>query len=176
MEHDGGNYRTRKFYYVKKRHAYVWKKLRRIHAALTQKIAHIICEIAKAFAVNQIVFEDLRWSQHSVRHEVGRWLSHNQQHFFHSQIIDRVRFMASFQSFTVIRQNACWSSQICWKSQYLHSLNITPGTSRSTIQQYIGLRSGKYFRFTSDNPQETWCGDSDLNAARNMALRALISV
>ncbi|MHA1673672.1 MAG: ester cyclase, partial [Promethearchaeota archaeon] len=39
IEHDKGNYRTRKFYYVKKRHAYVWKKLRRIHAALTQKIA-----------------------------------------------------------------------------------------------------------------------------------------
>jgi len=69
-----------------------------------------------------------------------------------------------------------WSSQICWKSQHHHKLNITPGTSRSTIQQYIGLRSGKNFRFTSDNPQETWCGDSDLNAARNMALRALVSV
>ncbi len=26
------------------------------------------------------------------------------------------------------------------------------------------------------NAQETWCGDSDLNAARNMALRALVSV
>ncbi|MHA1521277.1 MAG: hypothetical protein ACTSRK_13920, partial [Promethearchaeota archaeon] len=38
----------------------------------------------------------------------GRWLSHNQQHFFHSQIIDRVRFMASFQGFTVIRLNARW--------------------------------------------------------------------
>ncbi|MHA1672006.1 MAG: hypothetical protein ACTSYI_00130 [Promethearchaeota archaeon] len=122
------------------------------------------------------MFEDLRWSQHSTRHNVGRWLSHNQQHFFHSQIIDWVRFMAAFQSFTVIRQNARWSSQICWKSQHHHKLNITPVTSRSNIQQYIGLRSGKNFRFRSDNPQETWCGDSDLNAARNMALRALFSV
>ncbi|MHA1674979.1 MAG: hypothetical protein ACTSYI_15290, partial [Promethearchaeota archaeon] len=69
-----------------------------IEKIIHQKIAHIICKIAKAFAVNQIVFEDLRRSQHSTRHEVGRWLSHNQQHFFHSQIIDRVRFMASFQS------------------------------------------------------------------------------
>jgi len=84
--------------------------------------------------------------------------------------------MAAFQSFTVIRQNASWISQICWKSQHLHSLNIAPSSSRSTIQQYIGLRSGKHFRYTSDNPQETWCGDSDLNAARNMALRALVSV
>ncbi|MHA1673119.1 MAG: hypothetical protein ACTSYI_05775 [Promethearchaeota archaeon] len=176
MEHDKGKYRTRKYYYVKKRHTYVWKKLRRIHTALIQKIAYIINEIAKAFAVNQIVFEDLRWSQHSTRLEVGRWLSHNQQHFFHSQIIDRVRFMAAFQSFTVIRQNACWSSQICWKSQHHHKLNITLGAFRSTIQQYIGLRFGKNFRFTSDNPQETWCGDSDLNAARNMALRALVPV
>ena len=83
--------------------------------------------------------------------------------------------MASFQDFSVIRQNARWSSQICWKSQHLQNLKIGPGTSRFNIRKYIGTRSGKIFRFTSGNPQETWRGDSDLNAARNMALRALVT-
>ena len=176
MGYDGGNHRTRQFYYRQKRHTNVWRKVQRIHAALTQKIAHLLSNIAKAFAVDQIVFEDLRWSQHSPRLEVGRWLSHNQQHFFHSQIIDRVLFMASYQGFTAKRQNARWSSQICWKSQLLHNLHITPATPRSSLQSYLGHRSGKDFRFSSENPQETWRGDSDLNAARNMALRALVSI
>ena len=176
LEQDGGNRRTRQFYHIQKRHTYVWKKVRRIHSALTQQIAHLITTIVKAFAVDQIVFEDLRWSQHSPRLEVGRWLSHNQQHFFHSQIITRVQFMASCQGFLVTQQNAQWSSQICWRSQSLHNLNITSDTPRSIVQPYIGQRSGKHFRFSSENLQEAWRGDSDLNAARNMALRALISV
>jgi len=175
MESDGGNHRTRQFYYRQKRHTNVWRKVQRIHAALTQKIAHLLSNIAKAFGVDQIVFEDLRWSQHSSRREVGRWLSHNQQHFFHSQIIDRVQFMASYQGFTVKRHNARWSSQICWRCQLLHNLHITPVTSRSSIQSYLGHRSSKNFRFSSENPQEMWRGDSDLNAARNMALRALVA-
>ena len=176
MEQDGGYIRTKKYYYTKKSYEKVWKKVRNIHSTLTQQIAHTISEIGQAYNVNMIYFEDLRWSQHSARKNVGRWLSHNQQHFFHSKIIESVTFMAKFRAFSVKKVNARWSSQISWKTQLTMNLNISYKTDKSQIKPYLGNRSQKWFRYVSDDPGLSWCGDSDLNAARNIALRGLIAV
>ena len=176
MEHDGGFTRTKKYFYVKKSYEKVWKKIRKIHSTLTQQIAHTISEIGQAYDVNMIYFEDLRWSQHSSKKNVGRWLSHNQQHFFHSKIIESVTFMAKFQKFSVKKVNARWSSQISWTAQLAMNLHITYKTDKSQIKPYLGNRSQKWFHYNSKISGLSWCGDSDLNAARNIALRGLIAV
>jgi transposase len=176
MKDDGGAKRTKEFYYAKKRFKCVWNKVRRIHESLTQHIAHTLIQIAHAYDVERIVFEDLRWSQHSSRREVGGWLSHNQQHFFHSQVIQRVKDMALRHRFDVKCVNAQWSSKVSWTAQLEHNLAITYRTHRSEIEPYMGARNGKLFQYSSTIPSLSWQGDSDLNAARNIALRGLLLV
>ncbi|MCK4974606.1 MAG: hypothetical protein KAR81_05085, partial [Sulfurimonas sp.] len=115
------------------------------------------------------------WSQHSARNRVGRWLSHNQMHFFHSQIIDIVKFQTAFRPFGVKTVNARWSSQIAWTTQLAKNFNITYQTDRSEIARFLGKRTQKQFEYSSKSPGLSWKGDSDLNAARNLALRGLLT-
>ena len=175
MEHDGGKNRTKVYYHKKKSYEKVWKKIRNIHATLTQQISHTIIAIADMYAVSWIYFEDLRWSQHSARNRVGRWLSHNQMHFFHSQIIEIVQFQATFRQFGVKTVNARWSSQIAWTVQLAKDFKITYRTDRSKIAPFLGKRTQKQFEYASQIPGLGWSGDSDLNAARNLALRGLLT-
>ena len=176
MEDDGGKTRTKKYYHIKKSHNFVWKKIRKIHSTLTGQIAHTIMEIALAYNVSLISFEDLRWSTHSSRKSVGKWLSHNQQHFFHGQVIDHVQTMAVFKPLNVKRVCARWSSQIAWTVQSTKSLKISMTTGRHEVESSLGKRTRKTFFYESDIPDISWKGDSDLNAARNMALRGLTYV
>ena len=127
------------------------------------------------YAVSWIYFEDLRWSQHSARKRVGRWLSHNQMHFFHSQIIEIVKFQTAFHQFDVKTVNARWSSQIAWTVQLTKNLNVTYKTDRADISPFLGKRTQKQFEYASPTPGLSWKGDSDLNAARNLALRGLLT-
>ena len=174
METDGGHKRTIQYFYMKKRHTRIWQKIQKIHTTLTQQIAHVISLIANAYKVSWIYFEDLRWSQHSSRNKVGRWLSQNQMHFFHSKIIKAVELIAEISPFKVKIVNARWTSQICWTTQLKFNLNITYQTNRASIAPYLGTRTQKQFIYTSRAPELSWQGDSDLNAARNLVLRGLL--
>ncbi len=174
MKSDGGSKRSKRYYYAKKRYDFIWHKIRHIHSSLTQQVAHTITTIARAYEVSWIFFEDLRWSQQSPRNRVGRWLSHNQLHFFHSQVIKAVEDMAEMNPFQIKTVNARWSSQIAWTAQLKFNLSITYKTPRATIKPYLGNRTQKLFIYASKDPGLCWRGDSDLNAARNLALRGLL--
>ena len=174
MKLDGGEYRTIRYFYLQKRRTYIWEKVRRIHQTLSQQIAHVIIQICRAYHVTHLMVEDLRWSQHSRRETVGRWLSHNQQHFLHSQIITRLGYMGQRSQVKVKQLNPRWSSQIAWTVQAAQNLRMSLKTRKETILPYLGTRTGKHFRYRSPDGYYSWQGDSDLNAARNMALRGLV--
>jgi len=74
---------------------------------------------------------------------VGRWLSHNQLHFFHSQVIKAVEDMAEMNSFQIKTVNARWSSQIAWTAQLKFNLSITYKIHRAAIKPYLGNRTQK---------------------------------
>ena len=172
MENDGGKKRTIKYYHISKRLDYVWKARKKKHNAITQKLAHVLIQMAKTFDVRCIAFEDLRWTQHSKKIQVGQWLARNQINFFHSQIISRTQFLGLQKNVDVKLINAKWTSKICWKSQLENELNVTWNTQREMVEEFIGIRNGKNFRYFRGD-KLIWQGDSDLNAARNVALRCL---
>ncbi|MHA1613017.1 MAG: hypothetical protein ACTSVZ_08485, partial [Promethearchaeota archaeon] len=58
--------------------------------------------------------------------------------------------------------------------QLKFNLSITYKTTRAAIKPYLGNRTQKLFIFASKDPSLRWRGDSDLNAARNLALRGLL--
>ena len=175
MENDGGKKRTIKYYHISKRLNYVWKARKKKHNAITQKLAHVLIQMAKSFDVRCIAFEDLRWAQHSKKMQVGQWLARNQINFFHSQIISRTQFLGLQKGVDVKIINAKWTSKICWKSQRDNDLDILWNTPREIVEEFIGTRDGKIFRYFH-GAELIWQGDSDLNAARNVALRCLVVI
>ena len=173
---DGAQKRTIKAYHRKCQYSAIWKKIRNIHTTLTQQIAHMLVSIALAYDVDWIFVEDLRWSQHSAKKQVGRWLAHNQQHFFFSQIITAVEYLCIGNPIRVKKVDAQWSSQICWTIQSEHDLCINYRTSKASIRPFLGQRTRKQFKYHASNLQYSWQGDSDLNAARNLVLRGLLTM
>ncbi len=146
-------YKNTKLYWYKKRELKsYWNRIRNIHKELIHQISTRIVEYANYHQVDTIRFEDLRWTQHSAKHEVGYFLSFWQVHWFFSQIIEYTSQIARRYMIRSVLTNPYKSSQIC-----------------STCEKE-GKRQRKIFMCSNE-----LCGlilDSDLNAARNLGKKS----
>ena len=139
---------TRNYWFTRRSYKLCWQKIQNIHMELIHQISTRIVEYAKYTKTDVICFEDLRWSKHSSKSEVGYFLSTWQVHWFFSQIIEFTARLARRHGIRLFLVNPKESSQLC-SSCGMH-----------------GRRKGKTF----------WCQnkscnlqiDSDLNAARNL--------
>ena len=132
-----------------------WRKIKRTHIELVHQISTRIIEYLNYFDVSRLILEDLKWSKHSLKTEVGYFLSSWQIHWFFAQIQDTLKNMAKLHGITVEMVNPKYSSKNCWKCDQR------------------GDRSGKTFICTSDVCVR-YQVDSDLNAARNLIKRSKI--
>ncbi|MFO8174323.1 MAG: hypothetical protein R6T96_08560, partial [Longimicrobiales bacterium] len=60
--------------------------MRNLHTAIIHQIAHQLVHLARHYEVELIKFEDLRWSRHQKKDQVGYFLSTWQIHWFFSQV------------------------------------------------------------------------------------------
>jgi IS605 OrfB family transposase len=132
-----------------------WRKIKRTHMELVNQISTRIIAYLNYFDVSRLVLEDLRWSKHSLKTEVGYFLSSWQIHWFFAQIQDSLKNMALLHGITVELVDPKYSSKNCWKCNQR------------------GSREAKTFICTS-NSCVKYQVDSDLNAARNLAKRSKI--
>ncbi|MHA1911007.1 MAG: zinc ribbon domain-containing protein [Candidatus Kariarchaeaceae archaeon] len=149
------NYRNKiKYFVIKREWQRVWLKLKNTHREIAKQIATRIVNLALFHRVTLIRFENLKWSRHSSKEEVGYWLSTWQTHWFFSQIIQLVGALASRNGIRFELVNARNTSKRCSKCGKL------------------GTRKGKTFfchhcKSSSGSPRQL---DSDLNAARNITI------
>ena len=132
-----------------------WRKIKRIHMEMVHQISTRIIAYLNYFDVSRLVLEDLKWSKHSLKTEVGYFLSSWQIHWFFAQVQDTLKNMAKLRGITVEMVNPKYSSKYCWKCGQR------------------GGRAGKTFICTS-NACMKYQVDSDLNAARNLIKRSKI--
>ena len=132
-----------------------WRKIKRMHMELVNQISTRIIAYLNYFNVSRLVLEDLRWSKHSLKTEVGYFLSSWQIHWFFAQIQDNLKNMALMYGITVELVDPKYTSKNCWKCDQR------------------GSRVGKAFVCTS-NVCVKYQVDSDLNAARNLIKRSKI--
>ena len=121
-----------------------------VHQISTRIIAYL-----NYFDVSRLILEDLKWSKHSLKTEIGYFLSSWQIHWFFAQIQDTLKNMAKLHGITVEMVNPKYSSKNCWKCDQR------------------GNRVGKTFICTS-NVCVRYQVDSDLNAARNLIKRSKV--
>jgi hypothetical protein len=104
----------------------------------------------------RVQVEDLRWSQHGARHQVGSYLAHNQILFFHNQIQSRLAHLLREHAIGVWWVNPRGTSQRCaycgHKGQRQKTRVFTCTNRRH--------RTPQDRRYTCN---------ADLNAARNIA-------
>jgi transposase len=125
-----------------------WRHIHGIHEDLAKQLAIRIVSVSQAYHSQRIRFEDLRWSQHTAKEETGYWLATWQVHWFHGQIIRHTQEFAAQVGITV-------------------ELVFARGTSyRCSSCGHVGDRAGKLFTCPHCHRQL----DSDLNAARNIAI------
>ncbi|MFQ5981411.1 MAG: zinc ribbon domain-containing protein [Candidatus Heimdallarchaeota archaeon] len=140
----------------------LWDKVNHLLLTVAQSVAAKLRDITCYYAAQyphlpiRVQVEDLRWSQHGARHQVGSYLAHNQILFFHSQIQYRLAHLLREQEVGLWRVNPRETSQRCaycgHKGQRRKkSVFICTNPSHHTPQ-------GK--RYTCN---------ADLNAARNIA-------
>ena len=127
-----------------------WKKIRHVHEEMAVQVATRIVSACDNHDVQVIRFEDLSWSKHSSKRKGGYWLSSWQIHWFHGRIQAATTQLARVAGIAVEKVNAENTSKRC-----------------SNCQKK-GLREGK--TFTCTNPGCEMKLDSDLNAARNVAV------
>jgi transposase len=152
------NYRNKKQFFITKREwQRVWLRINHIHKEIAKQLAARIVQLALFHGVTLIRFENLKWSSHSPKEEVGYWLSTWQTHWFFSEIIRSVSALASRSGIRFELVNARNTSQRCSKCGR------------------IGTRKGKTFfchhcKSPSGSPRQL---GSDLNAARNITITPL---
>lgn len=125
-----------------------WQKVRNIHDELARQIATRLVAVCEYHDVDVLRLENLSWSQHSRKQDVGYYLKSNQVHWFFSQVQSYARCLVHRAGIDVELVNARYTSQTC---------------SRCHER---GHRKGKTFTCPH-------CGlrlDADLNAARNIAV------
>ncbi len=132
-----------------------WRKIKRAHTELVNQISTRIIAYLNYFDVSRLVLEDLKWSKHSLKTEVGYFLSSWQIHWFFAQIQNSLKNMAKLYGITVEMVNPKYSSKNCWKCDQR------------------GNRAGKTFICTSDVCVRYQL-DSDLNASRNLVKRSKV--
>ena len=144
---------TKAYWYLRREEKKRWEEIRGIHRELVNQFATRLVAYCKYFEVGFISFEDLRWSTHSLKSKVGRYLAHWQVHWFFSQIQQKTEEIAALHGIIVRKVNAKNTSKKCHKCDKL------------------GKREGK--TFSCVDKECAWKGDSDLNAARNIAQRGI---
>lgn len=128
-----------------------WKKIRGIHKEMVNQYATRLVAYCLYYKIGFIAFENLKWSTHSLKEKVGSFLAHWQIHWFFAQIQERAEQLALSNGIGVTRVNPKNTSQKC------HRCNKK------------GQRNRKRFHCKKCD----WKGDSDLNAARNIAKRGI---
>jgi hypothetical protein len=125
-----------------------WKRIRHLHDELAKQVATRIVAACEHFGVDLLRFEDLSWSRHSSKRVAGYWLATWQVHWFHSRIQQHATLLARVAGIAVERVNAAGTSKRC------------------SYCGKKGNRDGKTFAC-----KECFRSvDSDLNAARNVAI------
>jgi transposase len=126
----------------------LWDRIHHINLEIVRLLNHTILQIARYHKASVIKCENLKWARHSKRKEVGTFLAFWQTHWFYAQIQDAVKLQAYLHNIHFKRIKAGGTSQIC-----SHCGNV-------------GQREGKRFYCSHCKGHL----DSDLNAARNIAL------
>jgi len=124
-----------------------WDKYSRLNLEIVHMVNNAITSIANYHGASVVKVEDLSWSKHSKKRDAGKFLANWQVSWFFSQVQEAVNTSCKINDIGFEKVNARYTSQKC---------------SRCGV---IGSRGGK--SFTCE------CGfslDSDLNAARNVAL------
>jgi len=154
------NFPNKRFYHIGKTLSSLWNKVNRIHSEIVNQLSHKIVKIAKYHGVSVIKFEDLKWSKHSKRSEVGQFLAWNQVLMFYSQLQSHVAQYARREGIKVALVDARDTSKICSKCRL----------TRTDYKDKVGaVRSGKQFACSHSSHARLQL-DADLNAARNIAL------
>lgn len=130
-----------------------WRRIRNSNMELVRQISARIGSYILYHDVSTLVLEDLKWSKHSLKSDVGYFLSSWQIHWFFAQIQNMLVNMSQIYGFTIEMVNPRYSSKNCWKcGEFGNRLNkVFICTSSSCVRYQI---------------------DSDLNAARNLVLRS----
>ena len=144
---------TVKHWYARNIEKAKWRKIDNLHDELIHQIAARIIAYLNHFKVSTLVLEDLKWSRHGSKSQVGYFLTTWQVHWFFSQVQKLLINMALLHGIHVELVNPRNSSKICWKCGE------------------FGMRSGKTFICTSKQCIRYQI-DSDLNASRNLIPRS----
>jgi len=147
--YQGKLYKSRKYYHLKQNERYISEKMSHIHDDIVHNIARRLVDIARSWGNIPIRFENLKWSKHSKKQKVDKYLAHHQTHWFFSQVIRATSELARRYEIPVELVNARGTSKRCWKCKH------------------YGSRNEKKFSCTAHGNYRL---DADLNAARNIAL------
>ena len=143
------NYKiTFKYNRLKKHLSQLWVKISHINKEIVHLLNHTILTIAKYHHVSKIKCENLKWARASKRKDIGQFLAFWQTHWFYSQIQQAVQLQCHLHNISFKTVDAKYTSQKC------------------SYCGHMGQRVGKSF-FCPDCRIHL---DSDLNAARNIAL------
>ncbi|MBY9006033.1 MAG: transposase [Candidatus Lokiarchaeota archaeon] len=126
----------------------LWERISHINKEIVNLLNHTILKIANHHHVSVIKCENLKWTRHSKRKEVGQFLAFWQILWFFSQIQSAIQLRAHLNAIEFKTKNARNTSQKC------------------STSGHMGQRTGKAFFC----PHCEMSLDSDLNAARNIAL------
>ncbi|MHA1447056.1 MAG: zinc ribbon domain-containing protein, partial [Candidatus Heimdallarchaeaceae archaeon] len=141
-------FNTREYWFLRRSLKQCWEKINNIHNELIHQISTRVVEYAKHTETDIIKFEDLRWTKHSSKMEVGYFLATWQIHWFFSKVINFTASLARRNGIRTNLANPYKSSQIC---------------SRCGKE---GKRKAKVFVCINKNCSLVL--DSDLNASRNL--------
>jgi hypothetical protein len=152
-----------------------WRKLNNLHTEIANQVSVLIKRLAEYHNVSVIKFEDLKWSKHSKKRDTGFYLTQNQMHFIHGQIISKTKELVEFSSLIKVKMvNARWTSQLCSNCYKKDPLTITYKTQKRVVLNKIGVRQQTEFNHTClDGIHRNL--NSDLNAARVIALAPVLS-
>ena len=149
MKGESINYKKKfKYNRLKRWLSLLWDKVSNINKEIVHLLNHSILSIANYHNVSIIKCENLKWAKNSKRKQVGQFLAFWQTHWFYSQIQQAIQLQCYLNNIRFQPINARYTSQKCSQSGH------------------IGQRIGKSFFC----PECHMSLDSDLNAARNIAL------
>ena len=135
----------------------LWAKVKNINLEIVRQLNHTIIAIAKYHGASKLIFEDLRWSKIGKKQEVGHFISYWSVQWFYSQVQAAVEHQSEYWGISFIRVDPRFTSKRCSECSELK----------------FATRDGKQFVCTNiskhKNKKEVRL-DSDLNAARNIAL------
>ena len=155
-----------KFNKLSQRLSGLWDRVHNCNLEIVRLLNHVIISIAEYHRASVIKFEDLRWARHEKKREKGKFMAFWQTHWFYSQVQEAVKLQAYLHSISFKLVDARYTSQRCSSCGRLVYINFRGEKVRNK-------KVGK--RFTCQNFREhpnlsPFRLDSDLNAARNIAL------